>query len=188
MRCTWLAENAGCKKSPFWHHRTTLSGYIFATKAPIDNRKKNLLSSNISSTSPQYGELWPTSGWALLASLRHPSTFQRVSRRGSITARHCSSGRQPNFAALNRGRKLCSAGRPSRWALAHILVCNLYSILFRIMHATIHIHGHIRPNSNNHYWVQALTPLLCKLQPGTYCCIWVFWNQGPDFQSILRLS
>ena len=34
----------------------------------------------------------------------------------------CSSGRQPNFAALNRGRHLCSAGRPSRWTLALILV------------------------------------------------------------------
>jgi len=33
-------------------HRTTLSGYIFATKAHINNRKKNLLSSNISSTCP----------------------------------------------------------------------------------------------------------------------------------------
>ena len=33
-----------------------------------------------------------------------------------------SSGRQPNVAALNRGRHLYSAGRPSRWALAHILV------------------------------------------------------------------
>jgi len=31
-----------------------------------------------------------------------------------------SSGRQPTFAALNRGRHLCSTGRPSRWALAHI--------------------------------------------------------------------
>jgi len=30
-----------------------------------------------------------------------------------------SSGRQPNFAALNRGRHLCSAGRPSHWALIH---------------------------------------------------------------------
>ena len=29
---------------------------------------------------------------------------------------------QPNFAALNRGRHLYSAGRPTRWALAHILV------------------------------------------------------------------
>jgi len=26
------------------------------------------------------------------------------------------------FGALNRGRHLCSAGRPSGWALAHILV------------------------------------------------------------------
>ena len=51
MCCTRLAENTGCKKSPFWHHRPTLSGYIFATKACIDNRK-NLLSSNISSTCP----------------------------------------------------------------------------------------------------------------------------------------
>jgi len=41
---------------------------------------------------------------------------------GSITAQHSSSGRQPNFAALNRWRHLYSAGRPSRWALAHILV------------------------------------------------------------------
>jgi len=33
-----------------------------------------------------------------------------------------TSGRQPNFAALNRGRHVYSAGWPSRWALAHILV------------------------------------------------------------------
>jgi len=39
-------------KSPSGHHPTTLSGYIFATKACIDNQKKNLLSSNISSTCP----------------------------------------------------------------------------------------------------------------------------------------
>jgi len=45
----------------------------------------------------------------------------RIQRYG--TARHCTSGRQPNFAALNRGRHLYSAGRPSRWALAHIQIC-----------------------------------------------------------------
>jgi len=50
MCCTRLAGNTGRKKSPFWHHRTTLSGYIFGTKACIDNRKKNLLNSNTSST------------------------------------------------------------------------------------------------------------------------------------------
>jgi len=41
---------------------------------------------------------------------------------GSVTARHSSCGHQPNFAAFNRGRHLYLAGRPSRWALAHILV------------------------------------------------------------------
>ena len=48
---------------------------------------------------PQYGELRPTSGRDLLASLGHPSTFQLVSRLGSITARHSRSGLQPNSAA-----------------------------------------------------------------------------------------
>jgi len=40
------------KKSPSAHYRTTLSGYIFTTKACIDNWKKNLLSSNISFRCP----------------------------------------------------------------------------------------------------------------------------------------
>jgi len=56
MCCTRLAGNTGrkkvAKKSPSAHHRTTLSGYIFATKACIDNRKKNFLSSNMSSSCP----------------------------------------------------------------------------------------------------------------------------------------
>ena len=62
-----------CKNSPSVHHPTTLSGYIFATKARIDNCKKNLLSSNTSSTSLQYGELRPSSGWDPFVSLGHPS-------------------------------------------------------------------------------------------------------------------
>jgi len=40
------------QKSPSGHHGATLSGYIFATKAHIDNRKKNLLSSNMFSGCP----------------------------------------------------------------------------------------------------------------------------------------
>ena len=70
----------------------------------------------------QYGELRPTSDWDRFVSLGHPSEFQRFSRLASVTARYSGSGRQPNFAVLNRGHHLCSAGRPSRWALAHILV------------------------------------------------------------------
>jgi len=53
---------------------------------------------------------------------------------GNVTARQSSSGREPNFAALSTGRHLYSAGRPSRWALAHILVmaalCNRGAIIF----------------------------------------------------------
>jgi len=88
-------------------------GYIFATKGRTNNRKKNLLSSNISLTCPynivNFGppaaEIvslgWGTpanfNGFCVLAALLHSQT-----------------------AALNRGRHLYTAGRPSRWALAHI--------------------------------------------------------------------
>jgi len=44
-----------------------------------------------------------------------------------FNARHPSSGRQQNFVAVNRGRHLYSAGRPSRWALAHI---SSFQVLF----------------------------------------------------------
>jgi len=36
-----------------------LSGYIFATKARIDNRKKLVKQQYVLHMSPQYGELWP---------------------------------------------------------------------------------------------------------------------------------
>jgi len=107
------------KKSPSGHHPTTLSGYIFATEAYIDNQKNLVKQQYLLHMSPQYGELRPTSGWDRFGSLGHPSYFQRLRLR-SVTARQSSSARQANFAALNRGRHLCSAGRPSRWALAHI--------------------------------------------------------------------
>jgi len=58
-----LAENAGHKKSPSAHHRTTLSGYIFATKVRIDNRKKKLVKQQyLVQMFSQIGELQPTSG------------------------------------------------------------------------------------------------------------------------------
>jgi len=79
----------------------------------------------------QYGILRPTNGGDPLSSLGHPSKFQRVSRLGSVTARHSSSGRQRNFAAFNRGRRLYSAGRPSRWAMAHIIVNKFLAIFCR---------------------------------------------------------
>jgi len=45
-------------------------------------------------------------------SLGHPCKFQLVLHLGSVTDPHSSSGRQLNFAALNRGRHLYTAGWP----------------------------------------------------------------------------
>ena len=146
------------KKSPSAHHRTILLGCIFATKACIDNRKKILWSSNISSTClhnmANFGLLaaeicwrvWCThqistgfASWLRYCSdvaHRRPTklctTFGRLwastlyihcrgscpltefcqvqnslcvqvlrSRNyiGSVTVRHSSNGRQPNFAS-----------------------------------------------------------------------------------------
>ena len=84
------------QKSPSGHNRTTLSGYIFATKVRIDNQKKNLLNSNISPTCPcntaNFGLLaaeicwrvWGTpanfNGFRVLAALLHGSLAVGVSQ------------------------------------------------------------------------------------------------------------
>jgi len=121
-------------KSPYGHHPTTLPSYIFATKACINNRKKNLLSSNISPTCPHttvnFGPLaaeilslvWGTpdnfNGFRVLAALLHGTLVVGVSQT----------------AALNRGHNLYSARRPSRWALAHIssffLSCSIFYLFY----------------------------------------------------------
>ena len=87
------------KKSPSEHHRTMLSGYIFASEAYIDNRKNVFKQQYLIRMSSQYGELRPTNGWDRLASLGHPcSKFQRVSRLGFVIALTSIDGGRPNFA------------------------------------------------------------------------------------------
>ena len=92
------------KKLPPVHHHTTFSGYIFAIKARIDNRKKNLLSSNISSRCPHnmvnFGLLaaeidpvvWGTpvdfNGFHVLVALLHGSQVVSISQ----TLRHWTEG------------------------------------------------------------------------------------------------
>ena len=91
-----------CKESPARHHRTTLSGYIFATKAYINDRK-NLLSSNISCTYPHnmvtFGPLtakigsgvWGTSanfnGFRVLAALLHGTLVVGISQTCCVEQR-----------------------------------------------------------------------------------------------------
>jgi len=92
------------KKSPSGHHNTTLSGYIFATKARIDNQKKNLWSSNTSSTCPHsmlnfnpltaeigsviLGTPPNVNGFRILAALLHGTLVVGVSQ----TLRHWTEG------------------------------------------------------------------------------------------------
>jgi len=53
---------------------------------------------------PVWGTPANFNGFRVLAALLHGSQVER----------------EPNFTTLNKGRHLCSAGRPSGWALAHI--------------------------------------------------------------------
>ena len=98
MCCTWLAEAQNAKitlKSPSAHYRTTLSGYIFATKARIDNRKKLVkqqyllhMPYNMVNFSPLAAEIvslvWGTpgnfNGFRVLAALLHGTPAVGVSQ------------------------------------------------------------------------------------------------------------
>jgi len=81
------------QKSPSAHHRTTLSGYIFATK------RCKTLSSNISSTClldmVNVGPLTAADGLPVLGT---PSKFQWVSGLDFVTAPTSLNRGQPNFA------------------------------------------------------------------------------------------
>jgi len=85
------------KKLPSGHHRTTLSGYIFATKAHIDNQKKKLVKqatrlNNTLNFGPLAAEIdpvvWDTpansNGFHVLAALLHSTPILGVSQ----TLRH----------------------------------------------------------------------------------------------------
>jgi len=83
---------------------------------------KNLLSSNIFSTCPHnmanFGPLAAEIGSLVWC----PANFTWFCVLAALLHGTYSSGHHPNFAVLNRGRHQYSAGRPSRWASAHILV------------------------------------------------------------------
>jgi len=106
MCCTQITGNAGPKnrqKSPSAHQCTILLGYIFATKARIDNWKKTVKEQYLTHTSPQYGELGPLAdeicwrvwgtpanfnGFHILAVLVHVPLVVDVSQ----TLRHWTEG------------------------------------------------------------------------------------------------
>jgi len=109
MCCKRLAENTGGKKVAKNRHLGTIAQFcwaIFSQLRHVSTIGKNLLSSNISSTCPHN-----TANFGPLAAQIYPVVWAPAQismglRLGSVTSRHSSSGRQPNFAALNRGRHL----------------------------------------------------------------------------------
>jgi len=83
----WKCKTQKSQKFAPGHHRTNLSGYMSSQL-----RKKTVKQQCLPHMSSQYGERRRhTSGWD-----------QWVSRLGSVTARHSSSGRQPNFGVEQR--------------------------------------------------------------------------------------
>jgi len=63
------------QKTPSAHHRTNLSGCVFATKACIDNRK-NVLNSDMSSTCPHnMANVDPLTAEIVLGVLGTPANF-----------------------------------------------------------------------------------------------------------------
>jgi len=96
MCCTWLAENTGRKKVAKNCHLRTIAQLYRAMSSQLRHtstvRKKLVKQQHVLQMSPQYGELRPTSGWDRFVTLGHPTTFQLVSRLGSVTARYVVVG------------------------------------------------------------------------------------------------
>jgi len=126
------------KNSPSAHHRTTLSGYIFATRhlSTFDNHKKNLLNSNTSSTCPHnmanFGPLTAEiSSWVLGT----PANFNGFRVLAALLHGTLVVGVSQTL------RRWTEAGRPSR-ALAHILVLSFFSSPNLSSHRLIVYHFH----------------------------------------------
>jgi len=116
----------------------------------------------------QYRELRPTNSWDRLAGLGHPVLFQWVSRLGSVTARQSSSGCQPNFAVLNRGRHLFGRATITLGIGPHCSSISFFSFP-RPISAVAHWMSAI------HTWCGLSANLGCRSET---CCTWLAANTG----------
>jgi len=79
----------------------------------------------------QYGELRPTSGWDRFVSLGHPNKFPRVSRLGSVTARHLIVG-VSQTAALTEGATYIRQGGHHVGHWPTFLVCCMLTSAYQL--------------------------------------------------------
>ena len=108
MCCSRLAANTGRKKVAKNRHLGTIAQLCRAISSQLRHvstiGKKNLLSSNISSTCPHnMVNFGPLAAEIVSLVWGTPGNFNgRVSHLGSVTAQHSSSGRQPNCGIEQR--------------------------------------------------------------------------------------
>jgi len=145
------------QKSPSGHHLTNLSGYIFATKARIDNRKKTVKQQYVLHMSAQYGELRPTSGWDLFTTLGYPCKFPLVLRLGSVTARHLVVGVSQTLRRWTEGATYIRQGDhhvghwPTFLVLTILTTIVLYYVILTLLSALMDQSG---------LWLQNINKLL----------------------------
>jgi len=129
MCCSRLAANrpTGRKKVAKNRHLGTIPQLYRAISLQLRHvsriGKKLIKQQYLPYMSPQYGELRPTSGWDHSLVWGTPSNFNGVRVLVALLHGTLVVG-VSQTAALNRGRHLYSAGRPSLWALAHISSLN----------------------------------------------------------------
>ena len=120
MCCMWLAANTGRKKVAKNRHLGTIAQLRPAISSQLRHvstiGKKLVKQQYLSYMSLQYGKLRPTRG-----RVGTPANFNGFRVLAVLLYGTLVVGVRQT-AALNRGRHLYSAGRPSRWVLAHILV------------------------------------------------------------------
>ena len=117
------------KKSPSEHHRATLSGYIFALKARIDNRKKTQLTEN--------------TGCKTDAKNSHLGTIAQLCRAISSQLRHMSTiGKKlvKQHYLLHMSSQYGEVRQTSGWgrsaSLGHPCKFNGIRILAALLHGT----------------------------------------------------
>ena len=92
----FTVSNTGRKKVANNRHLGTIAQLRRAISSQLRHiatiGKKLVKQQYVLHMSAQYGELRPTGSWDRLTSLGHPCKFQRVSRLGSVYARHLVVG------------------------------------------------------------------------------------------------
>jgi len=116
-----MQDPKNCQKFAIWVPSHNFVRLCLHNKGTYRQSEKSLLNSNVSTTCPynlvNFGLLAAEICWRVWGTTAHVNGFRVL----AALLHGTSSGRQPNFAALNRGRHLYSTGWPS-WALAHIVV------------------------------------------------------------------